>query len=189
MTLQYLIQTFGYPVILVGTFLEGETILLLAGFAAHRGYLDLKLVMLCAFIGTLAGDQLFFFIGRWQGESFIEKHPRWKPRLMRARILIHRYRILIILAFRFIYGMRTVTPFALGSSRVSVPLFVVLNTVGALIWTLAVTMLGYLFGHAAEVIMGEIKQSEAIILAGLALFGALVWLWHRWRDRKASKGR
>jgi membrane protein DedA with SNARE-associated domain len=60
-TPENVIIQFGYPAILVGTFLEGETILVIAGMAAHRGYLDLPVVIGAAFIGTLFGDQLFFF--------------------------------------------------------------------------------------------------------------------------------
>ena len=63
MTIEYLIQTYGYVAILVGTFLEGETVLVLGGLAAHQGYLQLPGVMLAAFAGTLIGDQLFFFLG------------------------------------------------------------------------------------------------------------------------------
>ncbi len=65
MTLESFIQTYGYLALLVGTFLEGETILVLAGFAAHLGYLNLPWVILVAFVGTLSGDQLFFYLGRW----------------------------------------------------------------------------------------------------------------------------
>ena len=64
MTLQSLIDTYGYLAILVGTFFEGETILVLGGFAAYRGYLHLPWVIIAAFVGSLCGDQLFFFLGR-----------------------------------------------------------------------------------------------------------------------------
>jgi len=184
MNLEYLLQNFGYPAILIGTFLEGETILILAGFAAHRGYLDLKLVMLYAFIGTLAGDQLFFFLGRWRGEAIIQKHPRWQLRLVRTQALIHKHRIALILGFRFIYGLRTVTPFALGMSRVSILLFALLNTTGAMIWTLVISLLGYLFGQTTEALLGNLKRYETMILAGLAGISLAVWLWQHLRHRK-----
>jgi len=53
--MESLIQQHGYWVILAGTLLEGETVLVLGGFTAHRGYLDLPLVMLVAFAGGAAG--------------------------------------------------------------------------------------------------------------------------------------
>jgi membrane protein DedA with SNARE-associated domain len=52
-TLESIIETYGYWALLVGTFFEGETVLVLGGFAAHRGYLTLPWVILAAFIGSL----------------------------------------------------------------------------------------------------------------------------------------
>ena len=67
MSLEELVANYGYLAIVIGTFLEGETILVLGGFAAHRGFLELPWVMLCAFLGSMAGDQTFFYIGRRNG--------------------------------------------------------------------------------------------------------------------------
>ena len=64
MTLESMINTHGYWAVLVGTFFEGETVLLLGGFAASQGYLVLRWVIVVAFFGTLCADQLFFFLGR-----------------------------------------------------------------------------------------------------------------------------
>ena len=64
MTLESIVDTYGYLAVLLGTFLEDETILVLGGFAAHRGYLALPWVIVAAFLGSLCGDQLFFFLGR-----------------------------------------------------------------------------------------------------------------------------
>jgi membrane protein DedA with SNARE-associated domain len=75
MDLINLITLFGYPVILMGTFIFGEMVLVLGGFAAHRGDLDLRLVVLCAFIGAAAGDQFFFFIGRYKSRTFLDRRP------------------------------------------------------------------------------------------------------------------
>ena len=83
--------------------------------------------------------------------------------------------------------MRTVTPFSLGMSRISVPLFVILNTAGALVWTIAISLVGYLLGQAAEAMLGNVKRYETMLLTGLAGIGAIVWLWHRLRHRNATK--
>ena len=61
MDLQSIIENYGYAAIFIGTFLEGETVLVLAGMAAHRGYLVLTWVITAAFLGRLCGDQLFLF--------------------------------------------------------------------------------------------------------------------------------
>ena len=54
--LEYLITTYGYPALFLGTFLEGETILIIAGIAAFEGMLDIHQAILTAFIGSMSGD-------------------------------------------------------------------------------------------------------------------------------------
>ena len=69
--LESLLSTYGYPILLIGTFLEGETVLILGGFFAHLGYLSLNWVIVCGLCGTLFGDQLFFLIGRHHGKTVL----------------------------------------------------------------------------------------------------------------------
>jgi membrane protein DedA with SNARE-associated domain len=84
MTFQSSLETYGYLAILIGSFIEGETILVLGGFAAQRGYLQLPWVILFAFLGSLSGDQLFFHLGRLQSQQILSKHPRWRERVDNA---------------------------------------------------------------------------------------------------------
>ncbi len=75
MSLQELISNYGYLTIAVGTFFEGETVLVLGGLAAHRGFLLLPGVIACAFLGAFCGNQLYFHIGRRKGATFLAKRP------------------------------------------------------------------------------------------------------------------
>jgi membrane protein DedA with SNARE-associated domain len=176
MTLETIIQTYGYPVLVIGTFLEGETIVVLAGFLAHRGYLSLPWVIACAFVGSLAGDQLFFFMGRLKGRGFIEKRPVWQLQAERIFKLLERYKTLLIIGFRFMYGMRTATPFAIGMSTVRTSRFIVFNVIGALLWATGIGVAGYLFGKAFEAVLGNIKHIEKEIILGIIVVGAIIWI-------------
>lgn len=179
MTLAVLISTYGYAAIVIGTFFEGETILVLGGLAAHRGYLELPWVIICALIGTVLGDQLYFYIGRFKGQDLLEKRPRLKGRSERVFRLLRRHQILLILGFRFIYGIRTVTPILMGISRVSPALFLTLNIIGASVWAAVIGGLGYVFGQTLEVLMGDIRQYELLIFLVLAVMGILLWFIRR----------
>lgn len=59
--MEQLLNDYGYLALFIGTFLEGETILVLAGIAAAHDFLDLKTVIIVAFIGSYCGDQLWYF--------------------------------------------------------------------------------------------------------------------------------
>ena len=178
------IEHFGYLAVLVGTFLEGETVLVVAGFAAHRGYLQLFWVIFAAFAGTLFGDQLFYYIGRRHSQALLKWRPSWQPRIEKIEGLIKSHQILIILGFRFLYGMRTATPFALGIAKVPARVFVPLNVIGALVWAVSFGSLGYLFGKALENNIGSLKKAEIWIMVGIATIGGIIWLVRFLRARR-----
>ncbi|MBI5814343.1 MAG: DedA family protein [Nitrospinae bacterium] len=175
-TLQYFVENYGYVAILVGTFFEGETILVLGGIAAHIGYLELTPVIAAAFFGSTFGDQLFFFIGRRWGNRLLAKLPTWKVRMDKVHERMEKWHSWIILAFRFWYGLRNVTPFALGMSNVKTSLFIVLNIIGAFIWAVTVAWGGYILGEAVEKVIGSIKFYEIMFLVGVAALGLIVWI-------------
>lgn len=187
MSLEELISTYGYTAIGIGTFLEGETILILGGFAAHRGYLELPWVIVCAFLGTLFGDQLYFYIGRIKGKGAIDKRPHWKATSEKALILLNKHQVWLIIGFRFAYGLRTVTPFLIGASNVSPSRFLVFNTLGAALWSITIGVLGYLFGRALEMAIGDIKRYELMAFMVLACIGAGIWLIHIWKNSMSDR--
>jgi membrane protein DedA with SNARE-associated domain len=189
MSLESFIDAYGYLAVLVGTFLEGETVLVLGGFAAHRGYLHLPWVMLAAFIGSLLGDQLFFFLGRWHSQAVLARRPSWKVRVEKAQKLIDRFRTPFILVFRFLYGLRTVSPFVIGMSSVPSAQFIFLNAAGALVWAVTVGAGGYLFGEALEIMIGNVKRYEKIVLVVIAVIGLVIWGIHFLLKRPQIKGR
>jgi len=90
----------------------------------------------------------------------------------------------MILSFRFLYGLRTVAPFVIGMSPVSVKKFISLNAAGALVWAVAVGSGGYLFGHALEIFVGKIKHYEVQVFTMIALLGLLVWTVHLYHRKK-----
>ena len=61
--LESFVQNYGYGALFLGTLLEGETVLILAGLMAHMGLMKLPLVVLVALLGSVLGDQFYFFLG------------------------------------------------------------------------------------------------------------------------------
>lgn len=183
MDIQALVQHYGYAAVVLGTFLEGETVLVLAGFAAHAGYLDLGGVMAAAFAGSVAGDQLYFFLGRRHGTALLHRHPDWVARVQRGQQLLERHQVWVILGFRFLYGLRTVTPLAIGLSRVSAARFAVLNLAGAAFWSIGVAAASYAFGNLMQLLLGDLRHYQIGILLAIAVGGTFVWLGSRSRAR------
>ena len=185
-TLTELIKNYGYLAILIGTFLEGETILILGGFAAHMGFLELPWVIASAFAGSFSGDQLYFYIGRHYGPKIIAKRLSWQEGAAKVYKHLHRHQNLLILSFRFFYGFRNVTPFAVGAAHVSRARFFTLNLIGAIIWAISFASAGYLFGEAFRLFLDDFKRYELYVLLGLVLVGVLIWLATLIRHRRRA---
>ena len=163
--------------------------MVLAGVAVHLGYLSLGWVITCGFLGTLFGDQLYFFLGRRHGAKFLARRPSWQLRSQGVYRIMERYPNLLILGFRFLYGIRTVTPFAIGMSNVSYLRFTLLNMLGAGLWAVAIGLAGVYFGKSAEVVLGEIKQYEIEVMLFVGVSGLVLWGIYLVRRSKAEHRR
>jgi membrane protein DedA with SNARE-associated domain len=176
--MEHLISTYGYPAVWAGTFFEGETIVLIAGYLANRGYLALEWVIFFAFLGSWMGDTLYFFIGRRWGNKLLERRPSWRPAADRALDMLHRYDAAFILTFRFLYGLRTVSPFVIGMSKVPTARFVLLNMIASAIWASAFSTGGYLLGTMLEAMIAKVERIEVYVLGAILAAGVVSWLVH-----------
>ena len=175
MRLEELLNTYGYWAILAGCFFEGETILVIGAFAAYQGYLHLPWVILAAYGGTFLADQLYFYLGRLYGQKILKKRPYWQNQVGKVQRLLKQFQTALILLFRFLYGLRTVTPFVIGMSAISPRKFLLLNALGAMIWAVVIGSGGYAFGSVLEGLLGNVKKFERIILVLMAATGGLIW--------------
>jgi membrane protein DedA with SNARE-associated domain len=187
MSLEEIVTTYGYAAVGIGSFLEGETVLVLGGFAAHRGYLELHWVIFYAFLGTLIGDQLYFYLGRVMGKQALEKRPHWKSKSEKAFNLLDKHQTWVILGFRFLYGLRTVIPFIIGASHISPKRFLILNIIGAALWATVIGSAGYLFGSVLELILNDIKKYELLVFITLAVIGMVLWVIYFKKKSSAKK--
>ena len=182
-SLTELVQQYGYFAVAIGTFFEGETILLLGGFAAAREYLRIELVIVAAFLGAIAGDQTWFQIGRHGGARAIARRPGWQAKAERIQQLLARWEIPLLLGFRFLYGLRNPIPFVVGAVGYSPWRFLAFNVVGAAVWATAVGLLGYVFGETIEHLADDIHRAEQIAAVAILLIGVGVWIVVRLRHR------
>ncbi len=186
-TIELLIGDYGLAAIFLGAGIEGETMVLAGGLFAHEGMLSLPGAALAAAAGSFVADQCFFAAGRrFRNHRWVQR-AQAKPAFARALDTLERHPIGFIFAFRFLYGLRTVSPIAIGTSHVPTRTFLWLNAAAAVLWAILFTGLGYVFGTGIAELLGRYRPhgrqwlwvALAAVVLGL-VFGAFRW----WRRRQ-----
>lgn len=157
-------EHYGYIALFIGTFLEGETVLFLAGFLAHRGYFDLPKVVAIAFIGAYTGHMFFYCLGRWQGNRLLFKAAFIRRNFAQVKDFLERYGPLGILFIQFLYGTRIIGALTFGALRMQPRRFLFWEFLVTLFWASLVGGLGYGFGETLRVILGDLTRYEKTLL-------------------------
>jgi membrane protein DedA with SNARE-associated domain len=163
------IARLGYLGVLMGTFIEGETTILLAGIFAKLGYLKLREVIFFAFLGTLLGDCCFFFLGKVFGNTVIERYEFLKTRALVANRIIHQYPHLILFIMRFLAGFRSIILLLLGCANFNASRFIMIDLVLALIWSIGISVVGFTFANVVYIFVADIQGYEKVVIPLVAI--------------------
>src|SRR6187549_608296 len=174
-----LLHQYGYLLVFVGTLVEGESLLMLAGYFAHSGYLDLGAVIATAFAGAVCGDQFFFHVGRNHATRLFERFPRLHDKVLIAVHRAERHQNLVVLSMRFLWGLRIALPLAMGMTRMNGLKFFWLNLLSAAVWAALFAGLGYGTHQLVNQVVDDLHRYEWWIAGGV-LAGAVITLAIRW---------
>ena len=160
------LEIHGYWVLFIGTFLEGEAILIMAGFLAFGGYLSLPGVILTAFVGSFLGDQFYFFLGRFKGKTLMKRFHSIVRKFRQALKLIEKYGSFVAFISRYTYGFRIVLPIILGITNLPARTFLWINLISALSWAIIFSLVGYVFGKSASLFLEDVGRYEPYLSSG-----------------------
>jgi len=192
---QYMIL-YGYWVVFFGVMLEnaglpvpGETILLVAGYFASEQHFNIALVMLIAAFGAVVGDNIGFGIGHHFGRAFLLRVGRYvfltPERFAHIDSYFHKHGNKTIFVARFITGLRVFAALFAGASKMRWSVFLFYNVSGAIVWSIVITTLGYLFGQSLPLLVEWVGWSGTVLLIAVLLIGFITWRIYR---RKSTLG-
>ena len=185
MDLPSLLHQYGYPLIFLGTLAEGETLLMLGGYFAHRGYLDLGGVIATSFVAAVCGDQLFFHLGRSHAKVLLARFPRLRDKVNVALHRVEQHQVKVVLSMRFLWGLRIALPVALGLTSMEARKFFWLNLLSAAVWSCVFAFVGFGTSQLVTRIVDNLHHYEKAIAIGGLLVAALI-LWLRWHGARRT---
>lgn len=177
MNIEELVRQYGYWMVAGGTLVEGDATILAAAFLAHRGYLSLAWVCVLAGLTTVVQNHVMYELARRQGASLVEGTSSTALRIQRLLGWVRARGALIVLASRFLLGVRSTAALACGIARMPRKIFFWSNLVGAAVWTVAFAAAGYSGGHLFTLLAADVKRHELAVAAGFATAVTIGVLW------------
>jgi membrane protein DedA with SNARE-associated domain len=165
------LQQYGYIALLIGSFLEGESALLIASSLIHRGVFYFPFTVLAAFGGSFISDWVYYLVGRWNGKYFVKKRPKLQDRVKPVTDFFHRHRLAILLSYRFLYGFRIVIPLVIGMSGLAPATYLFYSILNGIIWATIVTSAGYGIGLLLDLTVQSVENNLLLVIAGFGCFG------------------
>lgn len=177
---KYLLEKHGYIILFVWGMLEGEAGLVMAGLLAHKEMMSLYLAIFVAGLGGFAGDQVYFYIGRFNKESVHRKFKGQRRKFAFAHLLLKRHGWPIIFIQRYMYGMRTIIPISIGLTRYDARKFAFINLISAWCWAALTIVPVWYFGEQIMIVLHWAKQHwyMAIPIA-VVVGGSIVYYFHK----------
>ncbi|GLQ55460.1 DedA family protein [Devosia nitrariae] len=186
-----LIEQYGLLAIFVGCLLEGESAAILGGFFAHQDVLVPWKIFVTVYAGAFCGDAVFFFAGKYSAAGPLVRRFERKPAFSYAQRMVRAHPTLYVLLNRYVYGLRMIGGVAAGLAGIRTPKFLALNALSSLAWSGIFMGIGYVFGTAAEQIIGsELARHERLLVAvGIGVFVVMAgfYLMHRLRRHQRPR--
>jgi len=178
----------GYIGIFIGTFLEGETTVILAGIFSRLEFMNVWMVMIWALAGTCAGDCTFFVIGRVFGKTIVEKFNFTKNKVPLANKIIRKKGNFIIFIIRFLVGVRAVILILLGCTNLKMGRFLTYSLLRSIVWSILVSIIGFAFGNVVLIFVSDLKKYEsAVVPAVPILVLVFIFIYRQIMSRKEKE--
>ena len=137
----------------VGFFLPGDSLLVVSGLFAAAGKLNIALVLIAFFLGSVIGDSTGYWTGRVMGKTLFnrEKSFIFKPsRVEKAKGFFDKYGAKTVIMARFVPIVRTFAPLVIGATEMPYLKFLTFSVLGSLLWILTMVLAGYFLGGVIE---------------------------------------
>src|SRR5438309_5745862 len=179
----------------VGFFLPGDSLLVVSGLFAAAGKLNVSLVMLAFFLGSVIGDNTGYWTGRVMGKTLFNREDSriFKPsRVKKAHDFFEKYGVKTVVLARFIPIVRTFAPLVVGAAEMPYSRFLPFSVIGAILWIPSMVLAGYFLGgvieRALNIKLEDHIEKVVIAVVLLSLLPPIIeFLKHRFRKKSAEE--
>jgi membrane protein DedA with SNARE-associated domain len=149
--------------------------------------LDINLVILTAFVSNFLGDNLLVYMSKYQKKEFLPYIKKYSRKIALCRIWIYRYEYSVIFIQKFVYGIKTLIPMAIGLSGYNVKKFIFINFFASLFWATSVGYASYFAGAYIKDFMKYFDNSYLPFVILIAIILAFLYFISKITEKKMNK--
>ncbi|MDD4330302.1 MAG: DedA family protein [Aliarcobacter sp.] len=183
----YLLRKYGYIILFAWGMLEGEAGLIMAGLLSHTGDMNLYIAIFVAGLGGFAGDQVYFYIGRFNKAYVYKKFRGQRRKFAFAHLLLKKHGWPIIFMQRYMYGMRTIIPISIGLTRYDARMFAFINLISAWCWAAFTIVPVWYFGNEIIIVLEWTKRHWYLAIPVVIILGGSLIFYFNKATQKAEK--
>lgn len=178
------LETYGYVVLFLYSFGGGFIALMGAGVLSYTGHMDLTTSILVAFIANFIGDMVLFYMGRYNKKEVMGYMHKHKRKLALSHILMRKHGSWVIFLQKYVYGIKTLIPLAIGLTKYDLKKFAIFNLIASALWALVIGIVSYMAGEAIKGVYEMIAQWPYIIPIVLVAIISALWLYLTIKTKK-----
>jgi len=193
----------GYAIIFLAPFLEssaflgliipGESVVIIAGFLASHGFLEVGDCMIVIALGAILGDSTGYALGKAIGRDYFDRHERLflfkKKHMQMVESYFARHGGKTVFWGRLVHLLRAMAPFAAGMSSMPYRQFIFYNAAGGTLWAVAFTLVGYFFGQSWQLIDKWIGRAGVFVVFLVLVIAGFAYLYKRLANNWAAISR
>lgn len=164
--MEELIREWGYVVLFLYSFGGGFLALAVAGVLSYTGELNIVASIIVAGSANFVGDQFLFMLARNNKSYAKTMMAKYGRKVALAHLMMRRYGSPVVFLQKYIYGIKTLIPLAMGLTKYSVKKFTVFNAFATVIWALVV---GYTSFYMGEVILNMADEFKMYGIAAVVI--------------------
>lgn len=185
------VGSLGYAGIFIMMFLEStvfpipsEVVMIPAGYLAYKGEMNIYIVIILGALGSLCGALFNYYFALKFGRRFLMKYGKYffvsHESIEKTEVFFKNHGHISTFSGRLIPGLRHYISLPAGLARMNLFVFCLYTTLGATIWVIILTVLGYYIGDNEELV----KEYLRYLIIGLLVFLTLLGVWYYKRVRK-----
>ncbi|EMH00654.1 SNARE-like domain protein [Helicobacter pylori GAM270ASi] len=146
--------------------------------------LDIKITILVAFLGNMVGSGALVVFARYQKREFLKYFHKHRRKLALASLWVKRYAFLMIFVNKYLYGIKSVVPLAIGFSKYPLKRFLWLNVLSSFLWALIVGSVSFQASDWVKTLYERLSHYTSFFVISFALIALLIWFLLKRYSRK-----